>query len=149
MKKAHDLIATVLGIGRIGIAPGTWGSLAGLALCLALHENLAIYLIAFVVFFIAGVVSSGKVEAEIGYKDPSIVVIDEFASIFLVFLFVPIKAFTILTGFILYRIMDIIKVPPMRSVERMGGGWGIMLDDLVAAIYTNLILQILLYLKIF
>ena len=144
MKKIHDLIATVFGLGRASFAPGTWGSLAGLVLCLALHGNLALYLIVFAVLFAAGVISAGKMEAETGLKDPAAVVIDEFACIFLVFLLIPLRPSTILIGFILYRVIDIAKIPPMRSVEKISGGWGIMLDDLIAGIYANLILRLLM-----
>jgi len=149
MKKAYDLIATVCGLGRLPLAPGTWGSLAGLGFCLVLHGHMILYITVFAVLFAAGVVSAGKFEEKDGRKDPPQVVIDEFACIFLVFLLIPLKTPIILTGFILYRLFDIFKVPPMRSLEKLKGGWGIMLDDLAAGIYANLILQILLFYKIF
>ena len=149
MKKAYDLIATVCGLGRLPLAPGTWGSLAGLGLCLILHGHMILYIAVFAVIFAAGVISAGKFEDMGGRKDPPQVVIDEFACIFLVFLLVPLKTPIILTGFILYRLFDIFKIPPMRSLEKLKGGWGIMLDDLAAGIYANLILQILLFYKIF
>ncbi len=143
MKKTSELIATVFGLGYAPIAPGTVGSLAGLGLCLLLHGYIVLYFLVFIVLFAAGIISAGRMEAESGGKDPSCVVIDEFACIFLVFLFVPLKPFFIITGFILYRLIDIIKIPPARSLEDLGGGWGIMLDDFAAGIYANLILQVL------
>lgn len=149
ISRIHHTIATVFGLGYSPLAPGTVGSLAGLILCLLLHAHMAIYIIVFLILFTVGVISSGKVEEEIEQKDPPSVVIDEAACIFLVFLFVPIEPLIILTGFILYRIIDIVKFPPMRSCEMLKGGWGIMLDDLVGAVYTNLILQILISLKVF
>ena len=103
MGRAHNLIATVFGIGRISVAPGTWGSLAGLALCLFLHGNIFLYVFVFLTLFAAGVISAGRIEAETGRKDPPSVIIDEFACIFAVFLFVPLSPLTILTGFILYK----------------------------------------------
>ena len=148
MKKIHDIIATVGGLGRLPLAPGTWGSLAGLGLCLILHGNTVWYLITFVALFAVGVISSDKVEAESGQKDPRSVVIDEFACIFLVYLFIPLNLSVIIAGFVLYRVFDITKVPPMRSLENLKGGWAIMLDDLAAAIYSNLILRILLHYNI-
>ena len=143
MKKVHEYIATVFGLGYFPIAPGTAGSLAALPLCLLLHRFTFLYIGLFVVLFIAGVISAGKKEAETGQKDPSCVIIDEFACMFLVFLFIPIEPLYIITGFIIYRIIDIIKLPPIRSLEKLEGGWGIMLDDAVAGIYTNIILQVL------
>ncbi len=144
MKRLHELIATVFGLGYIPFASGTFGSLAGLALCLVLHGYLLAYVLAFIALFIIGIISAGRVEAESGIKDPSVVVIDEFACIFVAFLFVPLTPFYVITGFLLYRVLDIFKISPIRSVEKLAGGWGIMLDDLVAALYTNLILQIII-----
>lgn len=150
MKRAdvHKAISTVLGLGYFPLAPGTAGSLAGLVLCLALHGNPVLYSIVFVLIFAAGVVSSGKAEELFGYKDPSMVVIDEFACIFTVYMLVPLSASAVVIGFLVYRIMDISKVPPMKSLEKFGGGWGIMLDDLMAGIYSNLVLQVLIALNI-
>ncbi|MFH1877684.1 MAG: phosphatidylglycerophosphatase A, partial [Candidatus Omnitrophota bacterium] len=118
----HYVFATVFGTGFIPFAPGTWGSLAGLALCMVLHSHLILYLAVFVVLFFSGVFCSGKVEAASGEKDPSIVVIDEFACIFPAFLFVRMDLPIIVIGFVLYRVFDILKVPPMRRMEGLNGG---------------------------
>ncbi len=139
----HKHIATVFGLGHIAFAQGTAGSLAGLVPCLALHGYPFVYAACFLALFAAGVVSSGKVEAETGLKDPSYVIIDEFACVFVVFLFIPITVLTVIAGFGLYRLFDIIKPPPIRFIEKVKGGWGIMLDDLLAAIYANLALQVI------
>ena len=108
--KIYRLIATVFGLGYAPLAPGTVGSLAGLVLCMLFSKCLVLYVLAFIVFFGVGVVSSDKVSKETGIKDPSIVVIDEFACIFVAFLLVPLNAATVITGFIVYRIIDIIKI---------------------------------------
>lgn len=144
MKRVHELISTVFGLGYSPYAPGTAGSIAGLGLCVLLHGHFFLYILVFLGIFAAGVISSGKVEEECGCKDPSKVVIDEFACIFLVFLFVPLYPLTLIVGFLAFRIIDIVKIPPMRSLENIKGGWGIMLDDLVAAVYVNVILQVLI-----
>ena len=130
-------------------APGTWGSLAGLFLCLLLHANTILYIAVFIILFFAGIYVSGKVAEEEKDNDPSIVVIDEFACVFVVFFHIPLKLFLILIGFALYRLFDIIKPPPARQLENIKGGAGIMLDDLAAAIYANLILHIIAYFQIF
>ena len=143
-KKIYYAIGTVLGLGYLPIAPGTWGSLGGLLVCFLLHKYLYVYLACFVITFFLGVVAASKIEEDTGEKDPSIVVMDEFACIFPVFLFVPMTVLTIVVGFIIYRIIDIIKIPPMGPLEKIEGGWGIMLDDLVGGIYTNIILQVLI-----
>ena len=147
-KNIHNIIATVGGVGYFPIAPGTAGSFAGLLLCLLLHANTFLYISAFIIFFTIGVISSGIVERGSPQKDPGFIVIDELANIFPVFLFIPLSVKAILIGFILYRVFDIIKVPPMKKLEKLHGGWGIMLDDLASGIYTNLILHILLFTKL-
>jgi len=144
MAKRHDITATVLGIGNIGFAPGTWGSLAGLPLCIVLHAYPVVYFLFFAAVFAAGVISSGVVERGSGTKDPSHVIIDEFAGIFAVFCFLPLSPGVVIAGFILFRLFDIVKPFPVRSVEKVGGGWGIMLDDLLAGIYANLALRLIL-----
>ena len=141
--KVHEMIATVFGAGYAPIAPGTAGSLAGLILYIMLHDWPVLLFIVFGTFFAAGVIAAGAVEKEAGEKDPSKVVVDEFACIPVVFMFIPFKAALIVTGFILYRLFDILKVPPMNKLENIHGGWGIMLDDLMAAVYANLCLHLI------
>jgi len=143
MKKVHEYIATIFGLGYFPVASGTVGSFAGLIVCLFLHRYIFLYVGVFLVLFTAGVISAGKKEAETNQKDPACVIIDEFACIFLVFLFIPLTPLYIIAGFIIYRVMDIVKLPPMRAIEKLKGGWGIMLDDAVAAIYSNIILHII------
>lgn len=144
----YRIIATVFGIGYSPIAPGTMGSLAGLGLCIALHKYTILYiLVFFTLFFIGGMVSK-RVEEEEKKKDPSFVVIDEFACIFIAFLFLPIRPSVLITGFAIYRFIDIVKIFPLRRLERQTGAWAIMLDDLAAGIYANFILQVLISLRI-
>jgi phosphatidylglycerophosphatase A len=148
MAKVHEIIATVFGLGHLPAAPGTWGSAAGLVLCLLLYDVPVLYFMVFVVIFVVGGIAAGALEKKDGVKDPSYVVIDEFACVFIVFVFIPVTILHVVLGFVLFRFFDVIKPPPIRAIERIGGGWGIMLDDAAAAIYANLILQILLLLGI-
>ena len=148
-KKIADNVATVFGLGRLPLAPGTWGSLAGLILCIALHGNVLLYIMVFICLFVLGVFSSAKMESDSGVKDPSYIVIDEFACMFPVFFLIPLSPAYVLAGFVIFRLLDILKPPPIRQIEKIKGGWGIMLDDLAAAIYTNIILHLLVYSRIF
>ena len=141
MEKAHKMIATVFGLGNLPFAPGTWGSLAGLVLCLFLHDVPLLYFTVFTILFVIGGIAAGLIERRDGVKDPSYVVIDEFACVFIVFAFIPVTIPYVILGFVLFRLFDVIKPPPIRSIEKMGGGWGIMLDDAAAAVYANIILQ--------
>ncbi len=148
MENKRDLswqIATVLGAGESPIASGTVGSFFGLGLVYFFQPFIIPYLIVFIILFFAGVIASGKVEDASREKDPHVVVIDEFACIFPVFMGLERNWWIYLVGFILYRVFDIIKPPPARSLEALPGGWGIMLDDLVAGIYAHLILRVVLF----
>lgn len=75
--------------------------------------------------------------------------IDEVCGIFIVFFMIPLHWITIASGFLLYRFFDIVKPFPARSLERLQGSYGIMLDDIMAAIYANLVLQLFLKIKLF
>ncbi|MFA6636857.1 MAG: phosphatidylglycerophosphatase A [Candidatus Omnitrophota bacterium] len=143
--KYHELLSTVGGLGYFPKAPGTAGSLAGLVVCYLLRGNAAAYVLAFILVFITGVISSGKMEEYTKTTDPSCVVIDEFAGIFLVFFMIPMTGLSIFAGFLFFRLFDILKPPPIRTVEKIGGGWGIMLDDILAGIFAHILLRILLF----
>ncbi|MBU0682796.1 MAG: phosphatidylglycerophosphatase A, partial [Candidatus Omnitrophica bacterium] len=78
-------------------------------------------------------------------KDPSYIIIDEFVNIFPVFLFVPITFFTVIMGFILYRFFDVTKIYPIKELEKVKSGWGIMLDDFLSAVYANIVLHLILF----
>ena len=81
-----------------------------------------------------------------GRKDPGPVVLDEAAGICLTLLFQPFKhgAWVFVAGFLAFRLFDITKPPPARQLEKLPAGWGILLDDLAAAVYANLLCQLLL-----
>ena len=81
-------------------------------------------------------------------KDNRKIIIDESCGMLISFLFLPKRLFLYILAFVVFRFLDIIKPPPVRMCERLKGGLGITLDDVVAGIYTNLILQILIHLRI-
>ena len=95
-----------------------------------------------------GFFSAGRAEKIFGKKDPHEIVIDEVTGIFLAFFLIPLGVTNIVTGFILYRILDITKPFPIRKLECLPGSYGIMADDLLCGLYTNLILQVFLKLNI-
>ena len=144
-------IATGLGAGFFPVAPGTAGSLVGLALVIAMRQTslgsaeLAVSLaVLAVVIFGLGVWSAGKAEQAFGRVDPGQVVIDEVMGQVITFIATPrISRVGLIAGFILFRIFDIIKPFPARRCERFPGGWGIMLDDGVAGLYSLIALVIL------
>ncbi len=137
-------MATVGPIGRIKYAPGTFGSLVTIPLILLTQDSLPFSLVLFGVFLILGVWSSDRAAKNLKLHDPSIVVIDEVCGMLMTFLFVPIHWFSVVIGFALFRLFDVVKPPPIRLLEKAPGGIGIVLDDLGAGFYSNLILQIIL-----
>jgi len=140
-------IATLMGLGRSRIAPGTFGSAVGAIFCLTLHRFFCVYVIFFVLSFIVGIIAANHVEKLSGENDPGYIIIDEFSCIFVVFLFIPQKAMTypvLLAGFILYRVLDIVKIPPLNYLEKIKGGFGVMLDDLGSGIISGALLNVLL-----
>lgn len=157
-KHFHKIIATGLGTGYAPIAPGTVGAaLACLIVWLvytffpALFDGSTthqLYAIAIIIatFFI-GVWSSDFMENELG-KDPSVVVIDEIIGVWISLLFVPFSWQILLAAFVLFRFFDILKPLGIRQLDqKMPGGWGIMMDDVLAGVYANLILQGILWME--
>ena len=145
------LIATGLGSGYFPIAPGTAGSALGLAVVIAFRQTslkplwLGVSLAAFAgLLFFVGVWSAGKAEKIIERVDPGQVVIDEVVGQIITFVATPRIAWKgLIVGFIVFRVFDIIKPFPARQAERLPGGWGIMTDDVIAGLYSLIVLVIL------
>jgi phosphatidylglycerophosphatase A len=147
VQRAATLIATWFGVGLIPIAPGTWGSLVALPFAWAITRvwgatGLAIAVA--IVFFI-GWWAAATVTKASGIKDPDFLVIDEVAGQWLVLLAAPRDPLAWLLAFLLFRIFDIWKPWPVSWADRdIAGGLGVMLDDLLAAVYAALVLSVLL-----
>jgi len=145
------LIATFFGAGRLRPGPGTWASLATALLwwLLASHLPTAIrtpVIVALIVIVVAIGIPAATLEARgCGKKDPSHVVIDEVAGQLVTLIACPIMWQALLAGFILFRAFDIVKPPPVRSLEKLPEGTGIVVDDLGAGVYALAILQLLLH----
>jgi phosphatidylglycerophosphatase A len=146
-----DRIALFFATGAyIGVIPGAPGTYASLATTLAYYLIYRIYfrvlpellLSVLCAITIAGVFAAARVSRRLGREDPGIVVIDEVAGQLTAFLFVPVSFFNLAAGTILFRVFDIWKPFPIRKLETLKNGVGIMADDLMAGIYANLLLQI-------
>lgn len=136
-------LATVGPVGHFPVAPGTAGSLVGVVLT-ALVQRLSPAPWAYsltmggmiAVIFAVGVWAAGRAERFYGKQDPGCVVIDEVAGQMVVFLFRAGTGWlTLLAGFILFRVFDVLKPFPARRAEHLRGGWGIMCDDMAAGVY--------------
>ncbi len=135
-------VATAGGAGFLPVAPGTAGSLVGLVLFCVLYQfPLMVQVTAVVLVSLLGVAAASRVARRSGVEDPGMVVIDEVAGMWVSLLFLPFSPVTAVAGFVLFRVMDVVKPAPARQLERLPGGWGIMCDDLMAGIYANLLLR--------
>lgn len=142
-------IATGCNIGNIPIAPGTFGSLFALLPCYLLsHLPFWAEIICIVAFACFAIVVAGEAEKLLDQKDPGRIVIDEIAGMMVTLVGLPFNGITIVSGFVIFRILDITKPYPIRSIERrLKGGTGVVMDDLVAGVMANIILRLILSLS--
>jgi phosphatidylglycerophosphatase A len=123
--------------------PGTIGSFAGLLIYFAVKDKLPIYIFSVLFLFALGMLFSSEAERIYKRKDAQMIVIDEACGMMLSLLLVPYNFWIAILGFVLFRVFDILKPPPARAIEKFSGAFGIMFDDIIAAIYTNFILQVI------
>jgi phosphatidylglycerophosphatase A len=149
------MVATFFGAGRLKPGPGTWGALATSLLWWLLASHLPPSTrVPAILVLIVGVTAIGIPAATLeargcGKKDPQHVVIDEVAGQLVTLIACPIVWQALLAGFILFRGFDILKPPPIRSLEKLPEGTGIVVDDLGAGIYGLMVLQLLLHFGLF
>ena len=145
VNKLANWFSTVLKIGYLPIAPGTWGSLAALVVWFLIIESTSTitFIAAIIIIFILGVYTSSITEIYLAKKDPSVIVIDEWVGQWIALIFLPKSLIWGIVAFVLFRLFDIWKPYPIKTLDKMSGGWGIMLDDVVAGIYALLVINIL------
>ena len=143
-ERAVFFVATGFFIGTLPFAPGTFGSLLGLPLCFLLSRlNLLQSLICILIFILFAIGIASAAEKIIKRKDPGQIVIDEIAGLMVALAGLPFNVKTVLAGFIIFRVFDILKPFPIRILERrVGGGSGIVLDDVLAGVYGNLVVRL-------
>ncbi len=135
------LIATVFYAGYSGFAPGTVGSAVALCVyCLLPPLDAFLWIALLVPLYFLGVYASSAGESVWG-DDPSPVVIDEFVGYFVTVCALPQSVWVGVAAFFLFRVLDIVKPPPVRQSESLPRGWGIVTDDVLAGVYGNLILR--------
>ncbi len=135
------------GAGRMPLAPGTWGALEGLAVVFLIHKYFPSHswlLLAVLCLALGGLAiwASDRVARSLHNPDPQVVVADEIVGQMSCFLWVPVTAWTLIAGFVLFRLFDISKPFPAGRAEHLRGGFGIIADDLVAGLYAGLILKV-------
>ncbi len=145
------MVATFFGAGHLKPGPGTWGSLATVVVwALACSRIPAANrtwatIIAAAAVTIVGIPAATRVARGSGLKDPQFVVIDEVAGQLVALIAVPLAWKTFLAGFILFRVFDILKPFPIRRLERLPEGTGIVVDDLGAGLYALAVMHLLLH----
>jgi phosphatidylglycerophosphatase A len=145
--RAVIFLATGLLIGNVPFAPGTFGSLIGLPLAFLLSRLNLLLSVSFILLFVFFAIAvASAAEKILSKKDPAKIVIDEIAGLMVTFAGLPFNLKTAIAGFIIFRAFDILKPFPIRTLERnVPGGGGVVLDDVLAGIYANLILRLAFY----
>ena len=143
MRRLIKMITSFFYIGHSPFMPGTLGSLAGLLIYFVVKDKLPIYTFSLLFLFALGILFSSEAERIYKRKDAQMIVIDEACGMMLSLFLVPYSFWIMMLGFALFRVFDILKPPPAKAIEKFSGAFGIMFDDIIAAIYTNFILQII------
>jgi len=143
-QKSVMFFATGCFIGNISFAPGTFGSILGLALCFLLSKiELTVAVVLTILFVFFAIWMAHEAEIILKAKDPGCIVIDEIAGMLVTLIGLPFNMISVFAGFLIFRILDIWKPHPIRFLERkLSGGVGIVMDDIVAGVLGNIILRV-------
>jgi len=146
-EEAVVFLATGFYVGNVRFAPGTFGSLIGLPLCFVLSGiKLPPALALTLLFILFAVWIAHAAEKKLKKADPGCIVIDEIAGMVVTLIGLPFNLTTAVIGFIIFRILDILKPLPIRTLDkRLSGGIGIVADDVVAGIFANFLVRIIIY----
>lgn len=151
MKPIYKIFLTALGAGYSPFAPGTCGAIIACVVLWLLEiygissttTTPIIYIGIIIITMIIGIIATNALESEWG-KDPSKVVIDEVVGMWITMLFVPLTWLNLLIGFVLFRFFDIVKPFGIRKIEKLPSGVGVMADDMLAGIFANICLLIII-----
>ena len=144
MDTIAKVITTFFGIGYFPVAPGTAATAAGLVLAFALQGSVWAYAGVTMGLLAVGVPLCTRVEKVLGQKDPGIIVLDEVAGVMVAMAGLPMGWAVAISVFFLFRAFDMFKIYPINRLEARPGGLGIMADDVMAGVYTNIIMHIAL-----
>jgi len=143
MQRLALLLATCGHLGFVPFAPGTFGSAAGLVVLAGVRATGSplVELVVIAVLLALGVWSASVVERHLGMVDPGPVVVDEVVGMLITVAFIPLNGAGLVVAFVLFRALDVIKPWPASRFERLPGGVGIMADDVMVAVYGNLVMR--------
>lgn len=136
-------LATGFFVGYSPFASGTMGTLVAVLFYAVLPITVPFYWMLILCLIIGGTMISHRAENILGEIDSSKIVIDEICGYFIAMAFLPKTLGLMIVGFVIYRLLDVIKIYPIKKLEMLAGGLGIMLDDISAGIVTNIILHII------
>jgi phosphatidylglycerophosphatase A len=147
MHRLGLFIATCGYLGYVPLAPGTFGSAAGLAVFFLIRStgSITVEVAAILVLFAVGIWSGTVAEHYFGGIDPAPVVMDEVVGMLITLAFLPVSVAGAIVGFLVFRVLDVVKPWPSARFERLPGGLGVMADDGMAAIYGNLVMHGLIW----
>ena len=144
MSRLGVFVATCGYLGYVPIAPGTFGSAAGLAVFLAVQrsDSVTVELATIVILFAIGIWSGTVAEHHFGGVDPGPIVLDEVVGMLITLALLPPVTLTgAIVGFLVFRVLDVVKPWPSNGFEKLPGGLGVMADDGMAAVYGNLVMR--------
>jgi phosphatidylglycerophosphatase A len=146
-ERAVLFLATGFFIGTVPFAPGTFGSVIGLPICFLISRlDILPSIICTVLFILFAIWVAAAAEKVLKKKDAGEIVIDEIAGLIVTFIGLPFTLKIVIAGFIIFRTFDILKPFPIRFLEKkVAGGSGVVLDDVLAGLYGNLILRFAIY----
>ncbi len=145
-KRIIEALATGLYLGKIPFMPGTWGTLLGLPLAWAFAQaSPVVYMLLTIAFLFFSIFIAELYERNFKTHDPGEVVIDEVIGYLIAFTWLPLTWQSFLAAFVVFRFFDILKPPPIRTIDaKVTGGLGVVLDDVAAGLASNVVLQIVL-----
>ncbi len=146
MRRLGLFIATCGYLGYVPIAPGTFGSALGLAVFYAVRStgSTGVELAVIAVLFAVGVWAGTEAEHHFGGIDPGPIVVDEVVGMLITLALLPVSPAGAFVGFLVFRVLDVIKPWPSAGFEKLPGGLGVMADDCMAAVYGNLVMRVLI-----
>ena len=142
-------LSTFFYVGYLPLIPGTFASLVGVLIFYIARSNFPVYICLTLCVIFSGFFVSGKAEKIFNKKDPKYIVIDEVCGMLLSLMFLPLDIKFVIIAFVLFRLLDILKPYPANRFQELKGSIGIMGDDIVAGLYTSLIMSVALKMGFF
>ena len=138
------ILSSWFGVAMMPVVPGTFGTLAALPFAIVIaHLSPVAGAYALFFFILLAIWVSERSARTLAKEDPAEVVIDEVVGLLITLFLLPATGFNLCLGFVLFRVFDILKPYPIRKLEKLGGGAGIVLDDLLAGVYGNVCLRLI------